>query len=879
MSEKKIKSYTIVPSSLYVRREADKQLQQIIDDMGRPGYVLVSRQMGKTNLLLNAKRIYDKTGDCFTYIDISNTFSDLRSFFRSIIDTVVESAESKLSLNLSDLAGSRKDTCDLQPHKEHEYELRSLLKALPGKLIICLDEIDALTKVDYSDQVFSLIRSIYFSGRTNFQEFSNLTYVLSGVADPADLIKNKAISPFNIGEKIYLDDFSMTETEQFLQNCNVSIGRDVVGRVYYWASGNPRLTWDICSALEDKLILGSVICEEDVDEKIKELYLTNFDLPPIDHIRARVELDMEVREAVLLMHEGRSSDISDRVKDKLYLAGIATSKRSGGVIGFKNKIVEESLSAKWLHDLRTPADVAALISSSISNEKYGEALALLESSIKSAGGEVGSDIYLQTAICKAMLTRFEEAIEDFSKVTGVEDAARYLVLHWSGICKLRLALYDEAAKDFKAIIDSEPSPERGNYYYQAILNLSSVYFRRERERQSEYSDSSITQEIQILLDTIISSEREMRLVVSPADAQRILCSAHYQEHSFCLWKKDFVAASDALEKAWAVAEENEKITVAFERFELLVAKSDKANALRRCVQAFVEAGEPIREKKPDTPLTFTKSDCIQLITELYKFKMPRLVDEVIDKLVSLDTEHVLVWDIVGDILNASARQGEFAITLATIMLAVDREFKSVPRSDRKYMLSLGSLMSGGEQGETVRRAFYKEYMSSVDYEFDMSDIVIIGKLISAGNEVGAEKNSSVLKISTEAINKALAVGKLGADDAPIAQVYLEYWNIIDGLRLGLSESLVERVSTLRLKIGGIKNFSMPMISPSAKDDLVRSLNDIEIRWQATLRKELGRKFGRNEIITIKFNDGRIQTGKFKKLEEHLVSKRAELVSR
>jgi len=51
-----LKKYTTIPEHLYVKRAADKQLEEIINDMQRPGYVLVARQMGKTNLLFHAKR-------------------------------------------------------------------------------------------------------------------------------------------------------------------------------------------------------------------------------------------------------------------------------------------------------------------------------------------------------------------------------------------------------------------------------------------------------------------------------------------------------------------------------------------------------------------------------------------------------------------------------------------------------------------------------------------------------------------------------------------------------------------------------------------------------------------------------------------------------
>ncbi len=68
--EKILKPYTIIPEELYVQRDADKQVRNIIADMGRPGYVLVSRQMGKTNLLLNAKSKLETSNDAFIYIVI-----------------------------------------------------------------------------------------------------------------------------------------------------------------------------------------------------------------------------------------------------------------------------------------------------------------------------------------------------------------------------------------------------------------------------------------------------------------------------------------------------------------------------------------------------------------------------------------------------------------------------------------------------------------------------------------------------------------------------------------------------------------------------------------------------------------------------------------
>jgi hypothetical protein len=36
---KRLRSLTIVPDSIYVTREADRQLERVVNEMGRPAYV------------------------------------------------------------------------------------------------------------------------------------------------------------------------------------------------------------------------------------------------------------------------------------------------------------------------------------------------------------------------------------------------------------------------------------------------------------------------------------------------------------------------------------------------------------------------------------------------------------------------------------------------------------------------------------------------------------------------------------------------------------------------------------------------------------------------------------------------------------------------
>lgn len=343
-----LKPYTIVPSNLYIERSADRQVTNILEDMGRPGYVLVSRQMGKTNLLINARRKYSTPDDRFIYVDLSNLFENEIQCFRNIIDTAIETNLDVFSQMEIKIRDYRKENNDLPPHKQHEKELRMLLNSIKGKLIVILDEIDALTKVEYSDRIFAQIRSIYFA-RTNYNEFDRLTYLLSGVVEPSELIKDPKISPFNIGEKIFLNDFTRTEFDSFLHKAELSLlDEKIKNRIFYWTNGNPRLTWDLCCIIEDQRNL--IVSELDIDSFVKMHYLTSFDKPPIDNIREIVKKDSFIQDALIEIEYGKGDVIADNIKQKLYLSGIINYTEND--IQIKNRIIKNSLSINWIDSIR-----------------------------------------------------------------------------------------------------------------------------------------------------------------------------------------------------------------------------------------------------------------------------------------------------------------------------------------------------------------------------------------------------------------------------------------------------------------------------------------------------------------------------------------------
>jgi len=448
---------TIIPSELYVERAADRQLRSIVEGMGRPGYVLVARQMGKTNLLLNARRTLERPDFLFVYVDLSARLDSLEQYFALLLNTA-----HAVHPQLFDSLVTSNFPRDNYSAATFDGILRSVLKHYRGKLVFILDEIDSLANYSFSDRVFSHIRSMYFS-RTNFPDYGRVTYILSGVAEPSELIKDKNVSPFNIGQKIFLNDFSEQEFAFFLQKARLSISREVADRIFYWAGGNPRITWEICSEVE-ALLEARAATASDVDEITSNLYITTFDRAPVDHIRTLAQTDRDIRAAIKSLRSGHVSEISDKVRSKLYLAGITSmqSEGAGGaILKIKNKVVDFALSERWLHDVEKQSRSNLQLARENYEEKLHEpAVAFFEEYLQDHEIEPGNIDAYRLAVSYFSTRRYERAIDWLAAYAELSDSVeiRSDAFYMVGRSHLALGRFDAAAEAFRTVVQLGSTP-------------------------------------------------------------------------------------------------------------------------------------------------------------------------------------------------------------------------------------------------------------------------------------------------------------------------------------------------------------------------------------------------------------------------------------
>lgn len=866
--EKKLRALTIIPESLYVRRAADEQLKGVVANMGRPGYVLVARQMGKTNLLLNAKRELSGKNDVFLYVDLSNAFPTLQQFFRNIIDTAVETHPQHFALLQADLEARRVLTNSLPAHKEHEQELRMLLNAIVGKIVICLDEIDALTKSNYSDSVFSLIRSTYFASRINFSEFNRLTYILSGVAEPTELIKNKDISPFNIGEKIYLDDFSYDEYLRFIEKAELSLSEDVRERIFYWTNGNPRMCWDLCSALEDIEISGREVDVGGVDQTVRRLYLTSYDIAPVDHIRQLVEDDKDIRNAIMSIHYKKYSAISDVHRTRLYLSGVIKADFLSDSISIKNKIIEESLSEDWINSVENlKLSIRDRANKKLEERDYETALDLFRAC---DDGKIGADkvyLYHNMGECYFRMGEYSEAIDYLTRAPAKKSSFAMLFFRqqiWLGVAQFRIGDIHGSIERLNAVVNADFAEGRTTEYFEALVNRCAPYFKQ----FEEFGQAIIDDCTYVIEHAHEATGNEIEL------KNTLVCAAYLNlAEALRRLKRD--------EDAVVVLREAIGAVTAISQPSLIVQLVDAVPEEERA-ELLLEAARLIEEHQ----LSFTDD----LLQEHINFS-ERVYAELLTRALELADQ--TVWKatlapLIRGRFSDTAKKG--VLSNAIVLALRSRKRGIVKHLLRAFIDNIEDNLKGDEfraLGYYVIVVDDEEDVDDIEREFVASfttaDIADLGERDIVTMYVIAEKafradNVSFAQRTIDAVNENR--GELSRLDSEprISQALFA----IDFAQLLLIAKKNDRIATENFARALRKIMPEEVASSSAFAPeffyQIKAELDAILSIARPVPVKAAKKYGRNDLITCRYLDGSIKQGKYKHLEKELKEGKCEVVS-
>jgi hypothetical protein len=337
-------------SPSYVPRPADGELHRLAA-AGKLCYVLTTRQMGKSSLMQRVSKQLRQEGAQTALIDLTSIGSaTLDEWYLSLLDDL----ESQLDLSTP----AEKwwfEHANLSPAKRlTKFLSEVVLPEVAGPVVIFIDEVDSVLHLPFSDDFFAAIRAIYNQALAA-EDSGRLSFVLLGVAAPNDLIRNRLRTPFNIGERIELEELALADARTILAKGLPDAA--LVERIFHWTAGHPYLTQKIGQAIARSE--KAAWSEAAVDELVGQLFLTErarSEESNLQFVAGRI-LASPQRERLLYLYgqvlvgKPIANDERSAVQSELKLYGLVRRDETGKLM-VRNRIYQQVFDQSWLRQHR-----------------------------------------------------------------------------------------------------------------------------------------------------------------------------------------------------------------------------------------------------------------------------------------------------------------------------------------------------------------------------------------------------------------------------------------------------------------------------------------------------------------------------------------------
>jgi predicted ATPase len=239
-------------SPTYVRRAADELLTSAIRQ-GEYCYVFNTRQMGKSSLRVRAVERLGNAGVACASIDLTAIGSHhitAQQWYAGLARALVTGLGLQRDIDLRRWWREHEDISPVQRLDALVDE--EILAHIDGPVAVFIDEVDAVLGLDFNpDDFFALVR-LFYNRRAEDLRYRKLSVTLLGVATPADLIRDKRRTPFNIGRAIPLAGFRLDEAHVLQPGLDqVGDGQRLLRAVLDWTSGQPFLTQKLCRLIAE----------------------------------------------------------------------------------------------------------------------------------------------------------------------------------------------------------------------------------------------------------------------------------------------------------------------------------------------------------------------------------------------------------------------------------------------------------------------------------------------------------------------------------------------------------------------------------------------------------------------------------------------------
>ncbi len=345
---------------IYIPRQADDELLGLCRS-GTFAYVLTPRQMGKSSLMVRtAQRLTDE--------GIRSVIVDLQELGANV---TAEQWYFGFLVKLDDQLMFDTDVVSWWQEREYlgvsqrltQFFEKILLAEVEGQVVIFVDEIDSTLSLNFTDDFFIAIRYLYVARATN-AEFNRLSFVLMGVATPGDLISDAKRTPFNIGQRVDLTDFTFEEALPLAEGLGLPSdeAKQILHQVLKWTGGHPYLTQRLCGGLVaerhnfvETRFIASSLRTKDIDKIVSNTFFgamseQDNNLQFVRDMLTKRAPDPEVLTIYREIRWGKRAVVDEEqslAKSHLKLSGVV--RRENNVLRVRNEIYRQVFDYKWIN--------------------------------------------------------------------------------------------------------------------------------------------------------------------------------------------------------------------------------------------------------------------------------------------------------------------------------------------------------------------------------------------------------------------------------------------------------------------------------------------------------------------------------------------------
>lgn len=340
---------------LYIQRQADSELLELCR-RGAYAYVLTTRQLGKSSLIVNTARRLAAEGVHPVIVDLTQLGSGATAeqWLFGLLDIVSEKLH--LTTDLDEWWESRPQLGVVQ--RLTAFLEQVALAETEGRIVIFLDEIDATLRLAFRDEFFGAIRYLYNSRATQ-PALARLSFVFVGVATPMELVADSTRTPFNIGARVELDDFTPEQARPLAAGMGLpeAESRQVLEWIMAWTAGHPYLTVKLCDAVARGD--APVRSQADIDALVRQTFMdAGREDSNIQYARQALTKRAAPEDRDTTLHAYR--DVvrgRPRLRDEPQSPIVANLKLSGvvasrdGYLTIRNRIYSDIFTLEWVSAL------------------------------------------------------------------------------------------------------------------------------------------------------------------------------------------------------------------------------------------------------------------------------------------------------------------------------------------------------------------------------------------------------------------------------------------------------------------------------------------------------------------------------------------------